>query len=367
MTFDKPRLFDSERAPFQAHPDPKVRLLAYYPNWINSTVICPPKKAPLQSEYVRPVLSSALPSNISSALPVEVLHLVLAFLSLEDLVSLRQTQQFFNIHILAFPPYRHLYDNVPEVLHALFATRLAHVHLVEKIFHAARADRCCKCNRLGAFVFLFTLERCCFACLRDADHFRLIPINAAKDIFSLPSRITKALPTLSVYCGTYGLKERKIWRRSKQLLSARQVIQATALYHGSSEHLVKAQARNACASQCEHGPRQRSAKQWARALNFEIGGDPFSGVAAISLPFLRQNQTVETPMWCAGCEICFVKGLLHPADHDGRGMAYDLDKRAYTVAGLLAHSLECPGARRIWDESEAAPSGGVLEEQYLSI
>lgn len=345
----KPRLYDHEREPFRNHPDPKIRLLAYHLSWIDAGVLHPRSKA-----HPRLVQPRSPPANTGlstwlARLPIELFHMVLRHLTLQDVLSLRQTQQAFNAQVLAYPPYRTLYNTVPELLGALFTIKLAQIYTSKQVAEATSIDRCVICHRFATFLFLPTLERGCAECLRSEINFRLIPAGAAQTLFSLPSHLVKTLPKMLTYPGTYGFNERKKWRRRRWLLSAKHVINAAVSYHGSNADSVLEQARRVCKVHREQRPSKRQAAEWAMALNFESGNDPYSGVAVIYMPFLRQLTRLEQPMWCAGCERTFAEARLSSSDYQGRIMAPILERRAYTEAGLLAHSDDCPGARRLWN------------------
>lgn len=233
-------------------------------------------------------------------LPTELLCMVFAHLSCNDLEALRFCSTGANSAILAFPLYRTLCKHAPAIITILKKTRLARSFSIAKIYETFVSTRCTTCDQFGGYVFLPSFSRCCLYCAETLLKFLPISRDSAKKEFGVKERkILESLPQLSTIQGCYSSSygDAKFYRQhlilfSRELVEKMSDPRDTSLVRYGEGHVS-----------------DNTIKVYQRHM------------ALTPLPcFISKSASTEKGVYCTGCAL---RAKEHPACYGlGRGHSH---------------------------------------------
>lgn len=317
-------------------------------------LIHPPHK--LHSEPFIPRVGQSSLGRLE-VLPVEVQHLILQHLDLESLETMRTLNSTSNILVNSFPAYREVRKHAHEILRGLAATRLLSRFTASRILNVLCADRCVGCGKRGALVFLPTLSRCCYPCMKSHPDLQVIKTSEAEKCYGLTRKQLKTLPVLwSIPLSDVSnwLKVSYKYRsldKSVPLVSTRQARDLGIDIHGSLKGM-----RHFVAS--KFATSQRNLR--GRILPAQTIEDPYTpknpgwshpydknrGLATIGSPFFdRKTQQAQQGYHCRGC---LTSSVLEPRKLAAWHIQWERTNTAYSEAELIEQYKECEPAKSLW-------------------
>lgn len=323
---------------------------------------------------VAPALSSFQRTFKSSIgrldnLPVELLHETLNYLDLRSLCFLSRASVRGKAIVESLPAYRDVLSHAGHVLHTLSRTKVIGMHSVARLHSALCTDRCASCGNYGAFLFLLSADRCCFACLLMNQSLWMIPPTLARDCFDLTKHDSKALPILRSIPGVYSVRN-KISRKRPILLTSVGAAKELALrVHGSTKAL-----ENISAAKQSHMSIQNFRK-YTRLVaapleplsqdpltldhTSNIPQDEFNGMGHVPYPSMSKCGTVENGLWCRGCERTFEiyrsrgldQAVISSMVPHGANITFQyimgMQYRARSRSEFLEHAKQCHSAKEV--------------------
>lgn len=307
-------------------------------------------------------------------LPFEILHSVLHQLDLRSLSRLSQVSTLGYAMIQSLPAYRDLLQNAYHAMTALGRTGAICYHTLAELHEALCSQNCVSCGFFGAFLFLPTCERCCYACLSRNQSFWVTSTDLARKCFSLDQHHIENLPVLYSLPGVY-----EVWKQEyvsfKRRINLVSVGSAKALgieVHGSTRNMRNFARMVRCRP--TKGDIEREYLQWIQKAPMDRSeGDPvmlpaarwaprnkFCSMASTPFPALI-NGEVDPGAWCRGCEIMYEE-LKYKSKHEielALGVSIDnesvkvkqicigLQCRARSKSESLTHIKQCYGVRKI--------------------
>lgn len=254
-------------------------------------------------------------------LPNELLCMVLQNLDLLSYFRFRQINRQARAVSTAVSEYRSVAKHGLEGLRGLLRAGLAQTCTIRGLYNGLISERCALCGSFGGFLFLPTVTRCCFDCIRDSPDLRVISTST----FSRLTKIsTKRLhhflgSQLRTVPGLYSMWEKRV-KRPKFLVAA----------------------RPATAKLVELGVLKQDAVQ-AVLKHIEQKDQRFMVSTAFPWYDLRSKQ-LERGVSCKGCQV-----RLETLRADG--MDRDRD-RVFSRSSYLSHFKSCSESRKLWDQSE---------------
>jgi hypothetical protein len=163
--------------------------LAHRPRYILSRVI----KLAESAKPAMPKIQRTSQSSIGCLdnLPIELLHTTFMHLDLRTLTFLSRVSLRGKDIVESLPAYRDLLSSAGHVFQVLSRTKVIRVHSAAVLYAALCVDRCASCGNYGAFLFLLSAERCCFACLSINQSLCMIPLALARASFDLSTQESK--------------------------------------------------------------------------------------------------------------------------------------------------------------------------------
>ncbi|KAK4200953.1 hypothetical protein QBC40DRAFT_325579 [Triangularia verruculosa] len=258
--------------------------------------------------------------------PNEIMVQIIVDLDIRTLWSFALVNRHARELVISLPGYKLVVKKFPEILMALFRTKvgiLKSVTLADVISilqpHETPYCQGGDCHQIGSFVFLPTLQRCCWRCLQHSDNFH-------------------------VY--TEGLYFR--WRPWKSGPGAD--IQTLPGKYGDSQHVFR--ARRFLVHRDSHPydtydyamSANRAKREYPYMCAIRVGlVDPKSSL---------RNAKILPGVCCAGCHEMPI-----PDDLDGKAKEelYDCKRQVYLEFGSLGcyyldHFKWCAAAQNLWNE-----------------
>ncbi|KAK5998811.1 hypothetical protein PT974_01194 [Cladobotryum mycophilum] len=246
-------------------------------------------------------------TGILKTFPLEIMHNILENLDFLSLTRFSRTSRRANESVNTLKLYRDLMVYAAETLGALGRTRLISYHTAGEIFSVLKTDRCVSCGHYGSYLFLPTLERCCYNCLEYNQSLWVMSRMAAQKCFCLTSRQVDQLPNMLSIAG------KSSRRRRLKLVSVRAVKELAIKVHGSEQDIT---------SKLYTSISRPLSNRQISEYNFYLAAplkpftndpmfqrdqgyygilDPFFGMAATTFPSLSKAG-LETGLWCRGCD-----------------------------------------------------------------
>lgn len=339
--------------------------LSHRPRYILNGVISVDESAKPSFPEIRRKCQSSM--GFLDHLPLELLHETLNYLDLQSLSRLSRVSLYGKSVVEKLPAYRDLFLSAGHVLVALNRTKVIGFHSAATLHAALYSHRCASCGNYGAFLFLLSAERCCFACLSRNQSLWMIPRALARDCFCLTQEDLKTLPTIRSIPGTYFVRHRISRQRITRLTSAKAAKELALKVHGSTEAMARnLAAKHLCttdiqfytAKWLQDAPLQPLSKD---PLTLEFASntpdDKFCGMGSVPFPSMSGNR-VENGLWCRGCERNFelfrgrkldrgVVSRLVPLGCDPFQFMMGMQYYARSKVDFLEHAKHCHSAREV--------------------
>jgi len=339
--------------------------LSHRPRYILKGNISVSEAVKLPISKIQRELQSSI--GLLDNLPLELLHALLNYLDLQSLSRILRVSLRGKAIVESLPAYRDLASTAGNIFQILSYTRLIGLHSATTLQAALHSDRCISCGQYGAFLFLLSSKRCCFACLSFNQSLWLIPLAFARDCFNLTRQQVKDLPTMRSIPGKHFVRRSISRLRPIKLTSVHATKELAIKVHGS----VEAIARNLAIERLSTTTRKPYNAVWyqdAPLLPFSqdiltlksIGNAPnddFGGMGSIAFPSILENE-VENGLWCRGCERTFelyrlqkldreVVSRLMPPGCDAFKFLMGLQYRARSEVEFLEHAHHCYSATEV--------------------
>ncbi|KAH8728358.1 F-box domain-containing protein [Phaeosphaeriaceae sp. PMI808] len=300
-------------------------------------------------------------------LPLELLHDILNYLDLQSLSQFSRVSLRGRVIAESLPAYRDLTSAAGHIFQTLSRTRVIGLHSVAALQTALRSNRCISCGQYGAFLFLLSSERCCFACLSFNQSLWLIPLPFARACFGLTRQQSKALPTMRSIPGTYFVRRSISRLRPTTLTSARAAKELAIKVHGSTDAIARILATKHLRTTIpkpytgiwyQNAPLQPFSQDILTLKSIgSVPNDEFGGTGSVTFPSMVGN-VVESGLWCRGCERTFelyrfqkldrdVVSRLAPLGCDAFRFIKGLQYRARSEAEFLEHAQHCYSATEV--------------------
>lgn len=327
-----------------------------------------------------PAKPSAIQRSVSTSatssldrLPLELLHMICSLLDFRSLSRLSCTSFRNKAIVESLPAYRDLMKYAPRTLNALGKTRLISVHSSALLHTTLRSARCVSCGEFGAFLFLPTCERICRLCLIRNHSFWMIPETQAKKCFDLAQRHLNKIPVMYNVPGWCNVGHHSSCWRRRRLYDAKSVKKLAIKIHGSETEVKELVPAQPSANYGDEVDRYHLFKAILNAPLEPLQSDPlmipkekrtawddWCGMASIYFPSLLSQNSLESGLWCVGCEHLasnFSKldpgtvSRLAPRDVEPRDFFEGMKYRARSKADFLEHIQNCYGVEMLISES----------------
>ncbi|OAA62439.1 F-box domain, Skp2-like protein [Niveomyces insectorum RCEF 264] len=202
--------------------DAILRVCSYHRRDFDLVVV---RSRPHEMKPVEASLQAAFGSSptaelgLVDRLPPELLWMVLRALDVRSYVRFRQVNRRARVLATELFEYKLVARHGLEGLRGLLRAGLAHGFTVPDLHRTLVTYACAACGAFGGLMFLFTAERCCFACLQSAARYRVLPVSTfAKLVGISPRRLVRLVgPGLRTVPGIYNMMKTPA-RRPKYLL-----------------------------------------------------------------------------------------------------------------------------------------------------
>ncbi|KAH9885010.1 hypothetical protein F4778DRAFT_761618 [Xylariomycetidae sp. FL2044] len=312
----------------------------------------------------------SFPSSLGllDTLPAELLFLTLNLLDFQSLSRLSRVSFKGKAVVENLAPYTDMMKHAPTALAALGRTRLLHLHPATLLRQVLRSDKCVSCFGFGAFLFLPTCERVCFACLYENLSLHMTTTDLAKQCFNLTERQLQRVPIMHSIPGTYGMRRGVSRKRVYRLVNIKQVKRLAIDVHGSVDNLPELDMPEGdfagpafkrfyvfmCFREAPLNPPGRDMSRLPERSS--LVEDDFYGMASIRFPYLN-DVGVDYGIFCKGCHVIYktwdrqrslpagvLSDLVPPGESPGRSLRAQASILRST-RGFLEHVKNCHGVR----------------------
>ncbi|KAM5473565.1 hypothetical protein MauCBS54593_002361 [Microsporum audouinii] len=255
-------------------------------------------------------------------LPVEILHEILLLLDMRSFFVFRQVNLRARQIASTVPGYQPLITHALEAICVILRTKISAWYTLKDIFNVLCTRDCLHCDSFGGFVFLPSLERCCFRCLTSSPRFRVLPAVEIGKLLSMSrAHLRRSVPLLHTISGIYSMAETSRQRRM-YIVAEKQIAKAFTFPGTSMSAAVTARSNRAHA-----------------VLRY---------MAGTTLPYVDiASGDVQHGLCCAGCQIVLEGDTVsNPTE------AFAMRDRVYSNTGFLDHFRLCPEAQKLWKHSK---------------
>ncbi|KAK0701559.1 hypothetical protein B0T21DRAFT_114811 [Apiosordaria backusii] len=305
-----------------------VRVASYRRAGVDGCVISniPARRTSLDNTTTFPFQAPKTSLGLLDRFPLELICEVMRHVDITSLLQLMRTNRRAWNLVTELPDCRFATTFGSQVLVTLITTKLASHFTIKDINIALRTERC-QCEAFASFVFLLTLEKCCFHCLKHRNRFN---IRAFKRDIVIDKGVR--LPKLRMLSWVQHYPWQKTDERQWLWLP------------GAHDSPPESQTRGV-------GP----------------------GMAATTMPYVNyQNATeprVSYGVSCSGCRLAVNKyGTDGLEGHEARKLQYslvNLRSRVYSFDAFLDHFKWCPEAQNLWKASKAGTQVVKVYIRYL--
>ncbi|KAK0708844.1 hypothetical protein B0T21DRAFT_428089 [Apiosordaria backusii] len=282
-------------------------------------------------------------------MPNEVVSNILCNLDIKSLWNFKHVNRRAWEYVLSLPEYRLIVMKAPEILMALFGLKTPGRFTLVDVMNALQPQRSVRCenskerdgrfcDKMGAFVFIPTLQRCCLRCLETSPDF-LVYVH--KDTHRWrPWRFTPQW-NIQTIPGKYGRAVHGKNRRLQANYRARQWLVHYDSYSG--EHHDCNMSQN----------RQKEEYRYMSAIRLGLL-DPRSSLSPA-------DAKLSPGVCCAGCRDIPLSPL--PTSWTP-GDILDFKNRVYSEFDTLEqpyldHFKWCRNAQRLWNKSQTNEAQGI--------
>lgn len=306
------------------HQDAILRVCSYHRHDFAITLI---RTRPHEMEVVQASLQAAfktLPASepsILDRLPLEIAGMVLHNLDILSYFRFRQVNHQARILSTQLREYELVAKHGLEGLRSLLRTNLAHAFTIVDLYQALISPICNFCRGFGTFLFLPTVQRCCFDCIGEAPDLRVLSPTVVEkkaevvDTDQLHRLLGLKLRTVP---GLYNIEESPHEIKRPQYLVTKKKAMEALTSLGVLYLDVKFDWRGRPDS-VDHQPMAITAFPW-----YNLGG-----------------SSAEHGINCKGCQVRYETGEVGRRDLD----------RVYSTTGFIEHFTHCTEAQKIWADS----------------
>ncbi|KFA79890.1 hypothetical protein S40288_03759 [Stachybotrys chartarum IBT 40288] len=160
----------------------------------------PPSKDKRTSQLLLHTVFDASPAaglGVLDRLPAELLYMIIFMLDLCSLFHFRQVNRQTRVLLSEVRQYQLTAQHGSEALQRLLCSGLARGFTIEDLYEPLVSNKCFACGGYGHCLFLFTLEKCCYTCLRFAERYRVVALTAFASCAHISPRRLLRIPGLS--------------------------------------------------------------------------------------------------------------------------------------------------------------------------
>lgn len=317
----------------QIEPDQEeavLRVTSFYRRSFDRQVtrFHPLKHAPVRQSLAQPF--PAMPTSPIGGmerLPVELTTEICQYLDIQSCLRLRQVNRLAREVVSSLPGYQAVATHGMDTLHAALRTGVATRLNISDLYNVLCTMECAICGAFGGFIYLPTVTRCCFSCLRRCpESLSTVTIFALSQISGVSSnRLARLLPALHTIPGNYTHTGQffKARRHVVNRLAALDTLRSLGLGNGVTAHR---EASKDCA---------------------------FRFMSSTPLPYFdRATGQVDRGISCKGCQLALERRMKYYWVY----MNHDAPNEAFTKRGFLDHFHACPEAKKLW----IASHGGTV-------
>ncbi|KAM5476122.1 hypothetical protein MauCBS54593_000805 [Microsporum audouinii] len=296
------------------------------------------------------------PSSIGrlDVLPLEILHDTLNSLDFRTLSRLSYVSKRGRSVVESLPAYRELMKHAPDTLKALGKSQLINFHPAGRLRAVLRSESCVWCGQYGPFLFLPTLDRCCYECQRSNPSLWVMTTDLARYCFSLTTTQVRTLPIIRSIYGVYDVSHELSRRRRLKLVSVKAAKELSQSLPEPAVPVPPGRSRMPNLDHFQTAPLEPTRDKETGALvraQYCSRTDECCGMASICFPSLQPDNSRENGLWCRGCyraselyrftyAIYRVVSFVNPPRALVGTNMCALSKREF-----LEHIEQCPGAR----------------------
>ncbi|KAK4157498.1 hypothetical protein C8A00DRAFT_40076 [Chaetomidium leptoderma] len=240
-------------------------------------------------------------------LPCEINCETIRYLDAASVIAFRQANRHARQVVSTLPEYQAATQHAMDAILALYKIGIAAHFTPADIQTVLSIEKCPLCGEFGGFIFLPTLQRCCFPCLQLSPELRVYRARKCKNVGG-PVPVARSIP------GTFGMAETE------------------------------------CKQRLWLTPTKPMAKSNPKPI--------YRYMVATALPYVdlgAGGTQVQHGVCCTGCQISVEKNLAMHGDVPSYDIS-DLRDRVYSSDGYLRHFQWCQEAQTLW----ASSSGGTV-------
>ncbi|KAH8903843.1 hypothetical protein BR93DRAFT_971443 [Coniochaeta sp. PMI_546] len=301
----------------------------------------------IPASITSPSSSAGLGSGLGilGKLPNELLADICRNLDVKSYLRFRQVCRFSRFFASELVEYRAVIDGAANCFLGVIRTDMWRCLTFSDLFRAMCTTHCNICGKLGPFVYLLTVTRCCRTCLYEHASFQTVTLASFTRVGHISSdKVRRSVPVLK------SLKDLKYKRKSFELVNFEEATRimnrspTLDVGHGYSGMNTTSQAetRNMATAQMSffHEPTQTvyetlSCKGCARDYS----------IAAVAVPLMVFNPPMNT------------RDAYHERVEGLKAEA----AREYLKDGFLSHFKTCQKAKDLW----LASGGGTVSIEHL--
>ncbi|KAH7309172.1 hypothetical protein B0I35DRAFT_441670 [Stachybotrys elegans] len=284
----------------------------------------PPRENALVMPYLAEPFQSPPESSLGSLhdLPAEVISMICRGLDVLSLFRFRQVNRHARVAVSNLLEYKAMANNALDCLRAVLRTGLARRPTFRVLYLSMCSMECAQCGFFGGYLFLPTLERCCYTCLQESPNLEVVTLSTFSKASGLSQkRLGSLIPIVHTIPGIYTIWEKKFGKRIK--ITAKDVA------------IQSLKEQNLGRDLTNHEFRLSSRQEMLRHM------------AAVRIPFLDNSTNNPQPTFCCkGCQMI----LERPGSSHAAGVLRD---REYLKDGFLDHFQSCTEAQSLWTSNSS--------------
>ncbi|KAK4236029.1 hypothetical protein C8A03DRAFT_17288 [Achaetomium macrosporum] len=279
---------------------------------LDDNLPAPPSE--VESQPHGPSLAPTADLGALAALPVELVHQILAYLDMRSLADFRTVNRQAAATADTLIEYGAIAAHAPTVLRSIPASETGRLMTSAALYATLRSPDCekCGCGHFGGYVYLVTCTRLCYACFSRNIQWLPMTTDFACLSFGLDRRAVDALPErMRIVPRRYSPRAEPITSRDI-LVDRGAVIRAATAFHGSRsamEAFVRVQGNQQALAYREQGrlsgmmPGHRQQQYLTGCPVNGAASSPLRYAAVVRVPWLKGpgEEGVEWGFHCAAC------------------------------------------------------------------
>ncbi|KAE8155746.1 hypothetical protein BDV40DRAFT_283009 [Aspergillus tamarii] len=317
----------------KANNDTIIRVASYHRRDFDLAVI---NTNPSDHEQVRSSMNgtTCFPSvNIGrlDCLPLEIILEICLLLDIRSLFRFRQVNRRAQRIVSTVRGYRETIAYALEALCVILRMKIAPHFTLHDLFSVLCTRDCLVCGSFGGFVFLPTLMRCCFSCIRGNHLPPVMSVANAKRLVNLSStHLLKSIPVIKTIPGIYSLDE-KPQKRAMRIVA--------------KEHIAGIQ-------RCQINEEAQQIRPKNSSLLYYM--------VSIALPYLDTTSgDIQSGVCCSGCQVALEEALRISRVEAN---AFTLRDKVYSHDGFVEHFHKCRKAQSLLALSKSGTGIAKISE-----